>query len=389
MFSDALGKTGMTAKPRLLIVGGFPPSGSKIIGGIVTSCRRLMLSSFVDRFNIATVDSTQISNPPPMLARRIIGATTRFLTFLNQLRRHKPDAVLLFCSGGASLIEKGAMAWVCHMFGVPALLFPRAGAVIDSYEASRIWQRFIRLSFGGAAMILCQGSRWQDFVIQKLGRDSKEAPILTNWTASEDLLAVGRSRTMPAPDAPSRIIFLGWLEQSKGIFELIEALNPLAERLDFTLSIAGDGHARQDAEVQIRAGPLAHRTRFLGWVRPALVPATLADHDILVLPSWAEGLPNAMIEGMAAGLGVIVTSVGDVPDFLEDGKNGLMIPPQNIAALKLALARLIPSPDLQYSLGMAAHSLACERFSVETAAAELTDILQKLLKYDDTALAGC
>lgn len=305
----------MSTKPRLLIVGGFPPPGSKIIGGVVTSCRSLMRSSFADRFDIATVDSTQVSNPPPGRVRRINGAVRRAVKFLSQMRRHQPNAVLLFTSGGASLLEKGAMAWVCRMFGVPVLLFPRSGAIVNSYEESRVWRQLIRLSFAGASVILCQGSRWQNFAVQKLGRPVTQAPILVNWTASEDLLAIGRGRSMPLRNAPARLIFLGWLEQNKGIFELIEALAPLTKTLDFTLSIAGDGHARQVAEEQVKAGPLAPRTRFLGWTRPEAVPEILAQHDILVLPSWAEGLPNAMIEAMAAGLGVIVTSVGNVPDF--------------------------------------------------------------------------
>lgn len=371
----------MRTKPRLLIVGAFPPDGSEIIGGIVTSCRSLMRSRFADRFDIITVDSTQISNPPPGLMRRMVGAFFRGQNFFDQLRRHKPEAVLLFTSGGASLIEKGTMAWICRCFGVPAVLFPRSGGIMISYDASFIWRRLIRFCFAGAALILCQGGRWQDFVVRKLGYPVAQAPVLTNWTASEELLAIGRARKVSDGQMSTRLIFVGWLEQSKGVFELIDALSPLAERMNFTLSIVGDGHARKAVEAQVATGPIAALTTFRGWMPPDAIPEILAQHDILVLPSWAEGLPNAMIEAMAAGLSVIVTSVGNVPDFVRDDENGLVIPPRDVPALRGALARLIPDAALQSRLGRAGHQIAAERFSVDRAAEDLTHTFDALIAH--------
>jgi glycosyltransferase involved in cell wall biosynthesis len=93
----------------------------------------------------------------------------------------------------------------------------------------------------------------------------------------------------------------------------------------------------------------------------------LAEADVLVLPSWAEGLPNAMVEAMAARLAVVVTAVGNIPDVVTDGREALLVPPRNVSALKAALARVIEDPVLRRNLGDAAFSLAASRWDVEQA----------------------
>lgn len=376
----------MTDKPRLLIVGGFPDPGSKIIGGIVASCRNLMGSSLPDRFDIATVDSTQVQNPPPGFWTRLRLARRRMGNFYRSLRQHRPHAVLLFTSSGASLLEKGLMSWICVIHKVPVLLFPRSGIIMDQFDRSRMWRTLIRFCFRGASVILCQGSRWQDFVTTKLGRPKEQAPIIFNWTATEELLAIGRRRITSRSDGPSqdplpaqpRLIFMGWLEYKKGIFEMLEALEALEPNHAFSLTIAGDGHVRNEAEARVRGSPLADRVEFCGWITPDKVPDLLAAHDVLVLPSWAEGMPNAMIEAMAAGLTVVVTSVGNIPDVIRHRETGLLVPPRDADALQTALAEVLTDPDLRQNTGKAAHARAQDLFSTETAVGHLARVFGTL-----------
>jgi glycosyltransferase involved in cell wall biosynthesis len=92
-----------------------------------------------------------------------------------------------------------------------------------------------------------------------------------------------------------------------------------------------------------------------------------ANADIFVLPSWAEGLPNAMIEAMAAGLACVVSAVGNVPDVVTDEREALLVPPREIAALAMALERLLVDRPLRDRLASAAHEFAAARFGVERA----------------------
>ena len=113
----------------------------------------------------------------------------------------------------------------------------------------------------------------------------------------------------------------------------------------------------------------------LGWVHGDHKLELLRDHAALVLPSWAEGLPNAMIEAMAAGCVVVVSEVGNIPDYVEDGHNGLLHTPRNSTDLARALRQLLaPATDI-HLLGQTGHDTAARLFSPQAAAQLLIDIV--------------
>ena len=338
-----------------------------MFGGNVTACRALLASSFPQRADLVLVDSTQISNPPPGLLIRTLLAAKRVLTFIAKVERSRPDVVLLFASVGASLVEKGTMAWYARLRGIPALLCPRGGAVMDASRRSRFTRAWVRLAFRGARKIICQGPAWQRFAIDMMAIAPEDAPIVTNWTATPALLAVGERRRADESRGEVRLIFVGWLEQKKGVFELLEACAELAPARRFTLDIVGEGHASAAAREKVKASGLEGVVRFRGWLSPSQVEEALAEGDVFVLPSWAEGLPNAMIEAMAARLAVVVSSVGNIPDLVTDGREALLVPPHDVVALREALARVIDDPRLRKQLGDAAFDLAVRRWSVEPA----------------------
>lgn len=367
------------AKTKILIVGAFPPPQLNIYGGIVTSCKALLDSPFAREFDLILVDSTQISNPPPALARRLFLSLLRFMKFLHLLYYSKPSAAIIFTSCGASLLEKGMMARVCRLMGVPALVFPRAGRIMDDFQNSIISRSSSRFAFGGASRILCQGLRWQEFAITEFGFVRDNAPIVPNWTATTELLAVGAQRAYAPNTASVKCLFLGWLEHKKGIMELLVALESLKSSHHFTLSIAGLGHAEDDVREFIEKHDLNNCVNLLGWVESGDVPALMAVNDVLVLPSWAEGLPNVMIEAMAAGLAVVVSAVGTVPTVVENGKEALLVQPRDVEGLRAALKRLLEDPKLLGSIARSGHELAKREFSVDQASDKLTEIIHEVV----------
>lgn len=370
-------------RPCVLFVGAFPPSGRKVFGGMVTSCKVLLESSFSVRTSLILLDSTQVRNPPPGLLVRFVLAFRRICFYFIQFERYRPDAVLLFTSMGASLVEKGTMAWYARMRGVPALIFPRGGALIDACLASRFTRTWVRLALRGANTLLCQGPAWQRFAVGEMGFESDYAPLVPNWTATPALLAIGRERRFAADQRPVPLIFVGWLEEKKGIFELLEACRQLSASRKFVLNIVGDGHASPAAREFVVQHRLEPFVVFSGWLQGIELRAALAASEVLVLPSWAEGLPNAMIEAMAARLAVIVSAVGNVPDVVVDGRDGLLVPAKDIVALTNALARVIDDPELRRELGNGGFTLAEREFSAEQAADRLVGAVNKAISCCD------
>ena len=359
-----------TATPlRVLFVGAFPSPKHSVIGGMVTSCRALLASSFSNRVHLDLLDSTQISNPPPGLLMRLPFAAARLLRFVWRLEVNRPDVVLLFVAVGASIVEKGVMARYARLRGVPVIMFPRGGSIVDDCRRSSFTRAWATFFFRGANRLSCQAESWRQFAIDTLGFAPHDVSVIRNWTATPELLEIGRQRAVrPQRPPPLRLLFVGWLEREKGVFELIEACRQLAQEHRFTLDMVGDGHAMTEARALVTRNELDHVIRFRGWLDGLDVRLVLRDADVFVLPSWAEGLPNAMVEAMAAGLPVVVTRVGAVPEVVADHQSGLLTTPRDVESLRQALAELLEDARLRELLAAQAHSTAVRDFGVETAA---------------------
>ena len=358
-------------KYKVLIVGGFPPKESKIIGGIVSSCQALMKSSFPHYYNLILIDSTQISNPAPSIAVRSLFALRRFFYFLKKLFLEKPDVVVLFASMGSSVLEKGAMAWIARLRYIPVLLFPRHAGLINGVHESFFQRLFMSIAMRGATHFLCQGPTWQRFAVDIIGFPKSKSPVILNWTAKPNLLSIGKSRSIALESEKNNLLFLGWLEKEKGIFELLEACLSLSKRHDFKMVIAGKGHAENQARLFVQSHALQDVIEFAGWVQEKSKDMVLANADVLILPSWHEGFPNAIIEAMAAKLAVIISRVGNVPDLIEDRNQALLIPPKDPVALEQAIELLLTDKKLLKELAERGHVFSCDNFSVEQGVAKL------------------
>ncbi len=150
---------------------------------------------------------------------------------------------------------------------------------------------------------------------------------------------------------------LARLETIKGVEELVEGfLIAARSRPCLRLYIGGDGPLRDRLLERDRASRLAGRlTIASNWVAPEQVLPAL---DLFVLASRNEGMGRALVEAMAAGLPVIATAVGGMPEVLEEGHDGLLIPPGDSEAVALAIGRLADDADLRRELGSRARSRA-------------------------------
>ena len=144
------------------------------------------------------------------------------------------------------------------------------------------------------------------------------------------------------------VVVVGRLESThKGHIYLLEAVAsaPIRELgAPIRLLFVGEGASRRELEDAARQRGLERRVIFYGAAPHTEVPALLAASDIFALPSVVEGMPLAILEAMAAGLPVIATAVGAVPQVIEDGQTGLLVPPGDAAALAQALRHMLTTP---------------------------------------------
>ncbi|HXN20728.1 MAG TPA: glycosyltransferase family 4 protein [Candidatus Binatus sp.] len=178
---------------------------------------------------------------------------------------------------------------------------------------------------------------------------------------------------------PLRLLYAGtWLDQ-RGIFYLRDALNGLNKRFkDWTLTIVGAGFPAVELESFFGAG-LREQIIILPIVPAKDMQHVYGEYDIFVFPSLMEGLPSVILESMAAGMAVITTETCGMADVVEDGFNGLLIPPANAEAIEDAILRLAQSPSLRQQLGQAAQE-SMKRLTWEKSAEKLEKVFEVSLR---------
>jgi len=140
-------------------------------------------------------------------------------------------------------------------------------------------------------------------------------------------------------DRPLRLVYVGRLVRTKGLFEVIEALMHLKRAgRDFSLSLAGAGPDQGELAAAAQMADLKDRVRFLGSVFAAEKCRLWLESDLFVFPSYMEGLPYSLLEAMAAGCVPITTPVAAIPDVMRDGEHGRFVPARNAGALASAVA---------------------------------------------------
>lgn len=173
------------------------------------------------------------------------------------------------------------------------------------------------------------------------------------------------------------VVNVGRLVEQKAQADLVSAAALLRDRhRNVLVLILGDGHLRAALDDQIRMAGLSDRVRVLGFQDD--VQGYLSIADVFVLPSVDEGLPIALLEALMAGVPVICTPVGAIPEFLQHGVSALLVPARDPAALAAALERLIVQPDLRPELAQRGHDEAAQRFTAKTMYGRYREIYERL-----------
>ena len=182
---------------------------------------------------------------------------------------------------------------------------------------------------------------------------------------------------------PVVVTMVGRLAPPKDPWTLLEAARQLPQ---VRVVIAGDGPLRSKVVEFARRLDIAERVTLTGFRSD--IPELLRASDIFVLSSRWEGLPTVVIEAMMASLPVVATRVGGLPELVEEGVSGLLVPPGSPAALHGALARLVADPAQRQAMGKAGRDRALRLFSLSRMVRETDWLYAELLGYRSGCLPG-
>jgi glycosyltransferase involved in cell wall biosynthesis len=171
---------------------------------------------------------------------------------------------------------------------------------------------------------------------------------------------------------------VGLLWEAKGQEYLIRALAELYTEGAVTVLLVGSGAYEDRLCALAKEHGVAEKVRFLGWRDD--VPRILRALDLYVQPSLTEGLPLAVVEAAAAGLPIVASEVGGIPEIITHGRDGLLVPPGDPNALAAAIQKLLDDPDQARMLGETARKTAFERFSAEAMVERYMEVYEGLLQ---------
>lgn len=216
----------------------------------------------------------------------------------------------------------------------------------------------------------------------KVGRPSQLVTVING--VPDTALPKAPARPTTQADAPVRLIMVARFDEPKDQATLVQALSVLntaqapAATQNWQLELVGDGPLIAAVMQQAKDAGLEQKIHFAGSRND--VPARLAEADIFVLSSRWEGLPLSILEATAAGLPVVATNVGGVPETVIDGETGYLVKRSDAQALAAKLKALIQDPALRSRLGAQARKLYEQKFGLPRMVSETQEVYKRALQ---------
>jgi glycosyltransferase involved in cell wall biosynthesis len=298
---------------------------------------------------------------------------------LHRLYRHvradSPDVLHAYLP--AAYVMAALTGWAAR---VPVIIAGRRG--LSSYHLynSWRWRMLARLANRIIAVQLCNSEAVREYAIRREHLRRDRTMVIPNGI---DLPDPPAPELEPAWAAPTTAAMIANFTSYKGHATVLQAMcRVVAQRPDFKLVMFGEGKERREAERLSEELGLDGAVVFAGG-RPDAA-RFLPRFDFLVLASTQEGLPNAVMEAMAAGLPQVATPVGGVPELVEHEVTGLLVPPSDPEQLAEAIIWMIDHPDQRRQMGAAARARVRAGFSTASMVAR-TEALYEALSGDRTA----
>ncbi len=370
-------------KPRVLVVG---PT-LKQMGGVGMFNEILLASPLRERFELIHLDTTR---PPESMDRVATLSPVNFLFFFRQLWRllmilltRRPALMHQPITARVSFWKEGAFMLLARLFGVRVIGHLHGNRFRIMYENGNwlIRQGMIAVLHLPTVMIaLSEG--WRQYLLEIM--PGKPVVVVPN-TVSADFAALTDSPPLPKDPTTCAILFVGSLGSRKGVLDILKAIPLVQAQIPGVCFVFVGGlefgAERAVVEQARQALPSQDGVTFTGIVTGQTKRDLFAAADIFILPSHSENFPIAVLEAMAAGLPLVVTPVGALPEVLEEGRNAFFIPPGDHVALANRLVRLARDPALRQTMGQANRELFRREYFPDV-------ILERIGNLYESVLAG-
>jgi glycosyltransferase involved in cell wall biosynthesis len=377
-------------RPRLLLIGPLRPPP---LGGVQQVMDMQLHSGLAREFELHPVDTSKgrlryAAGKPTWKAPFYFARDLSRL--IRALIRVRPDAALIHAASSLSLLRDWAFMMtarlagakvVCHYHGTLHARFPSC--------ETRIGRTIGRFLMSAAQRVIVLGPTYQ----REMGRAWKRDDVVWVANVADTALFGNMPADTPAPWlAPGEraVLFVGRLSAPKGVYDLFDAVPRVIERHPETrfvlVGVAESGVMEHAIRAEAERRAIAPRITFLGSLEGRDKAAAFVTSEMIVVPSWTEAFPLVIPEAMAAGLPVVATAVGAIPDFVKDGEDGFLVAPKASAELADRICRLLERQDLRRRVRERVRARAPREFAIDVGCGRVNEVIKDVLGRTATAM---
>ena len=315
---------------KVLMVG----NAQSVKGGIATVISQFINHNWSEQIKLKFIPTYTDKN----WIIKIFFFTKAYIRILLNFIFFKPDIVHIHMSYKGSFTRANLIQNLSQIFNVKNIIHLH-GSQFDKWyvQCGENKRKKIRRLIKRANIFIVLGNEWQEKI--------------KNIEPNSNIKIIQNSIHIPKNNIKAKynkncfnLLYLGVLVERKGVSDLIDAINILVKKQEFQnakLLIAGSGEQSEFLQRKVKELNLSQYIDFLGWVNKEEKKDLLLKSQLLVLPSYNEGLPMCILEAMSYGLPILSTNVGDVSEAVKEGKNGFLIEAGNVNELTENIKKII------------------------------------------------
>lgn len=274
-----------------------------------------------------------------------------------ELKYTPPDIVHIHMSYKGSFIRKLLIHKLCRRNHIPDIIHLHGSEFKKWYDsANKKKQSKIRELLRECNVFVVLGDKWNQII--------KDIEPQTNTLVVRNMVSVPESSVRW--HQPFKVLFMGVLIRRKGVEDLINAvtrLKSVGKLKNTKFVIAGSGTEEANLKSMCKKQHLENEVEFVGWINGEKKKKLFSECQMLVLPSYNEGLPIAILEAISYGMPVVATDVGDISSAVINGRNGYLIQPGDVKQLANCLACLIYDQERYQLMSEQSKKIAINQFS--------------------------
>lgn len=348
IISDVMGVASKNEKTRILMCS----SARTEKGGMNSVIDQLMDHTWDESLEFSYL-ATHVSGNP---VKKTLFFAKAYSQLKKLIKKNTFDIIHIHMSYKGSFYRKYAVTKLCKKNNKKVIIHLHGSEFKDFYNnGNEKRKRQIRELFTIADVSIVLGDDWKQFI----KRIAPEANVVV----------VNNAIALPVFDEKKdnqklTFLFLGAMIKRKGVIDLLTAVQEIKKDgiNTFRLLIAGSGEEEENLKEFVAENDLGDCVEFLGWINNTQKTGLLQKSDVLVLPSYNEGLPIAILEAMSYGLPVISTDVGSIKEAVMTGKNGCLFKPGDVEAMTSEMKKMILDGDYWKQSSLKSREICEEKF---------------------------